>query len=200
MKKLIRILICVDPQKDFIDQCLGNADVQSVVPNIVNHIDKKGAKYDFIITTQDYHHDETYLKTQEGKKLPIKHCIAGTEGVKFNDDIKDAICRWCMRPDKDYTFWYNVTKPAFGSLELPVVIENIMKQEGAKNAEIVVCGFDTDICVIACTLCVQAGLGNNMEHNAHITVDASCCAGTSVAKHNAALDVLESCLITVINR
>ena len=135
-----------------------------------------------------------FLLLYRGKEYRLKY-----EKLRY-DDIEDAIRRWCLRPDKDYTFWYNVTKPAFGSLELPVVIENIMKQEGAKNAEIVVCGFDTDICVIACTLCVQAGLGNNMEHNAQITVDASCCAGTSVAKHNAALDVLESCLITVINR
>lgn len=200
MSKALKILVVVDPQKDFIDQCLGNADVQAVVPNIVNKIDNEGDQFDFIITTQDYHHDDTYLDTQEGKKLPIKHCIAGTEGVGFNEDIKAAILRWAQRSDKDYTFWYNVTKPAFGSLELPVVIENIMKQENVKEAEVVMCGFDTDICVIACTLCVQGGLGNNMEHNAHIVVDASCCAGTSEAKHNAALDVLESCLITVINR
>lgn len=200
MSKTLYLCLCIDPQKDFISQCLGSKDVQAVVPNIVNLIDNEGEKFDFIITTQDYHHDDTYLQTQEGKKLPIKHCIAGTEGVKFNDDIQAAIKRWCERPDKDYTFWYNVTKPAFGSLDLPVVIERLMKQEDADKAEIVVCGFDTDICVIACTLCVQAGLGNNTEHNAHIVVDASCCAGTSEAKHNAALDVLESCLITVINR
>lgn len=198
--KTIKIFMLIDPQRDFISQCLGNVRVQEVVPHIVNKIDNEGDKFDFIITTQDYHQDDTYLNTQEGKKLPIKHCIAGTDGVKFEKEIQDAIIRWCNRQDKDYTQWYNVAKPAFGSLELPVVVENIMKQEEASNAEITVCGFDTDICVTACTLCVQAGLGNNLEHNAHITVDASCCAGTSEAKHNAALDVLESCLITVINR
>lgn len=199
MKKNFNILVIVDMQNDFIDKALGSAASQAVVPNIVNKLRAEGDNIDYIITTQDYH-NEHYLETQEGKKLPVNHCIAGTLGVQLNEEIQKAIIEWCGNPNKGFTSWINITKPAFGSLELPERIIQIMKDNDVHNAHITVCGLCTDMCVIACTLCIQGGLFNNLEYNADITLDANCCAGTSAAKHNAALDVAESCLINVINR
>lgn len=199
MKKNLNILVIVDMQNDFIDKALGSVAAQAVVPNIVNKLQKDGDDIDYIITTQDYHNDR-YLETQEGKKLPVNHCIAGTLGVQLNEEIQRAILEWCHKPKKSFTSWVNVTKPAFGSLDLPERIIQIMKDNDVHNANITVCGLCTDMCVIACTLCIQGGLFNNLDYNADITVDALCCAGTSDAKHNAALDVMESCLINVINR
>lgn len=199
MSKKLNFLVIVDMQNDFIDKALGSEAAQAIVPNVVNKIKTDGDNIDYIITTQDYHNDH-YSETQEGKKLPVDHCIAGTLGVQLNEEVQKAIIGWCQKPKKDFTSWINVTKPAFGSLDLPTDIIRLMEANNVHHADITICGLCTNMCVIACTFCVQGGLFNNLNYNADITVDAACCAGTSDVMHNAALDVMESCLINVINR
>ena len=138
----------------------------------------------FIIATQDTHFED-YLKTEEGKKLPFKHCIKGTDGWKINEEIKSAITE---KHEKDKVVF--VEKNTFGSVDLAKLIK-----EKAKKADISIeiIGLCTDICVISNALVLKANFPE-----AKISVKADCCAGVTVEKHEAALEVMRSCQIDVI--
>ena len=127
-----------------------------------------------IIATRDTH-TEDYLKTQEGKYLPIKHCIAGTYGWQLNEDI------YCAT-DKKVIFH---DKPTFGSLDWPELDINIPD-------EIEICGTCTDICVVSNALILKA-----KYPNAKVIVDSALCAGLTKEKHEAALETKKSCQIEV---
>jgi nicotinamidase-related amidase len=181
-----KILIVVDAQNDFIDGALANNEAQDRVPNIVQKIEEFDG--DAIFYTLDTH-DETYLNTKEGEHLPIMHCIRSTEGWELNYDVAAAIEGAVNR-----NILINVVeKYTFGSLALPVLVKRVV---GEEDFEIQIVGFCTDICVIANALILKTSYYNQGE----IYVDASCCAGTTVEAHNAALAVMESCQINVINK
>jgi nicotinamidase-related amidase len=78
----------IDCQNDFIDGSLRNEDAIKAVPNIVKKINEFNG--DYILVTMDTH-EENYLETNEGKKLPVVHCIKDTDGWKINKDIAKAI-------------------------------------------------------------------------------------------------------------
>lgn len=200
MDKKIKILLLIDCQVDFISGSLANKDAQKAIPNIVEKI--KNFDGDAIYLTMDTH-DDNYLNTPEGKKLPVKHCIYGTDGWKINKDIQQAI----DAKDKKIVVAY-IEKPTFGSIEgvkhegdmFPNVslVEAVLSNEsGIKNPmpmEIEMCGFCTDICVVSNALILKAYTYDFAE----ITVDSKCCAGVTPQKHDAALEVMRSCQINVI--
>ena len=173
-----KILIVIDMQNDFIDGSLGSSEAQSIVPNAIKKI--KSYCSENIFVTLDTH-DNNYLASQEGTKLPIVHCVKDTHGWNINKDVKNA-----LGEAKTYE------KRTFGSKELALDLVDLNKKE---RIEIEIIGLCTDICVVSNALLIKAFLPETK-----IIVDASCCAGVTVKKHLAALDVMESCQIKVINR
>jgi nicotinamidase-related amidase len=173
----MKLLVVVDMQNDFIDGSLGSPEAQSIVPKVAAKINEyKNANYP-IIYTRDTHKPD-YLDTQEGKRLPVPHCIRGTEGWEIKDGLYQ---KGCIIDDK----------PTFGSTTLPLyIITNYHNR--FDTIELV--GLCTDICVVSNALMLKAQLPETT-----IVVDSSCCAGTSVEAHKAALTVLKSCQVEVIN-
>ena len=165
-----KTLIVVDMQKDFINGSLGSNEAQAIVPNVKKKIDEYKARGDEIIFTRDTHF-ENYLETNEGKHLPVPHCIKGTTGWEIPGILDDAKC-------------YHVDKPNFGWV--------YWNQFGFEEVELV--GLCTDICVVSNALILKA-----LYPEINITVDASCCAGVTPESHNAALLTMKMCQINVIN-
>lgn len=171
-----KILVVVDMQNDFVDGALGTKEAQSIVKNVVEKI----KSYDDIFVTYDTHF-ENYTETSEGRKLPVPHCIKGTQGWKLNAEIQQALS------DKKYT---QVEKITFGSVDLPKLISEYAEDEDF-SVELV--GLCTDICVVSNALILKANFPEK-----EITVDASCCAGVSPETHNASLDTMRCCQINII--
>lgn len=172
-----KFLVVVDMQKDFVDGSLGTKEAVAIVPNVV----KKIKEFDGdIFVTYDTHFDN-YMDTSEGKKLPVPHCIKGTDGWKLDSNVAEALF------DKNFT---EVEKITFGSIDLP---DMIFKAAGNDDFSIELIGLCTDICVVSNTLLLKA---NYPEKD--ITVDASCCAGVTPESHNAALITMKMCQINVI--
>ncbi len=173
MKKM---LVVVDMQKDFVDGSLGTPEAVSIVPNVVKKIEDFDGE---IFVTFDTHF-ENYLKSSEGKKLPVEHCIKGTEGFELNDKVQSAL------EGKVYT---KVEKLTFGSTELPKLIK---ESAGDEDFSLELVGLCTDICVVSNALILKAAYPEK-----EISVDSTCCAGVTVESHNAALSVMRMCQIDV---
>ena len=174
MKKL---LIVVDMQKDFVDGALGSPEAVAIVPNVVKKIESFEGD---IIVTYDTH-QENYMQTQEGKCLPVPHCIKGTDGWALNEKVQAAL---------DKGTYHAIEKPTFGSTELP---EYIRANYDPQDLEIELIGICTDICVVSNALLMKA---NFLETK--VSVDATCCAGVTVDSHNAALTTMKMCQVNVI--
>lgn len=171
MKKL---LIVIDMQNDFITGTLGSPQAERILPNVKAKVEEYKRNGDKIVFTRDTHHDD-YLKTQEGKYLPIKHCIDGTGGHRIANELNTCGCDV-------------FDKPTFGSLELA-------KRVAAGGFdEIELCGLCTDICVVSNALILKAQLPET-----RIAVDADCCAGVTEESHKAALLTMKMCQVDVIN-
>ncbi len=168
-----KILIVVDMQKDFIDGSLGTKEAAAIVPAVIDKI--KTYYRDDVYATRDTH-GENYLETQEGRYLPVEHCIKGTPGWEIEPEIASLI-------DEEHIF----DKPAFGSTALA---EHLRKTAAGGDTEIELVGLCTDICVISNALMLKAYLPE-----VRISVDASCCAGVTPEKHAAALETMRSCQI-----
>lgn len=169
MKKL---LIVVDMQNDFVTGSLGTKEAQSIVPAVVEKIQKYKNNGDEIIFTRDTH-SKMYLQTQEGKKLPVEHCIKHTRGWEIIEELKPYVT--------------NIfDKPTFGSLEMTDYVTN-----GIYN-HIELIGLCTDICVVSNALLLKANLVES-----EISVDSACCAGVTKESHEAALTTMRMCQITV---
>lgn len=171
----MKTLIVIDMQKDFIDGSLGSTQAQVIVENVAKIIeDFRKEKDNKIIFTRDTHRED-YLSTQEGKKLPVIHCIEDSDGWQIDSRLntEDAII---------------VDKGSFGSLELVEVI-----REKCKNTEkIVLVGLCTDICVISNAMILKAAFPET-----EISVLSDCCAGVSEESHNTALSAMNSCQINI---
>ena len=172
-----KILIVVDMQKDFVDGALGSKEAVAIVDNVVNKI--KTFEGDIIVTYDT--HPENYMETQEGKNLPVPHCIKGTDGWKLDAKVQSAL---------DNLSYKTIEKPTFGSTELP---EYIKENYNPDEIEIELIGLCTDICVVSNALLLKA---NFLETK--ISVDAKCCAGVTPDTHNAALTTIKMCQINVI--
>lgn len=183
MKKK-KILVIVDMQEDFVTGVLGTPEAQAIVPRIIKKLQKNGKNYSAILLTKDAH-NKNYGKTLEGKKLPVPHCIEGTDGYRVMSDIYKEV----EELRKTGVTVKNFKKHTFASDKL-VEYLTAMVLVNNKNIEIEIIGVCTDICVVSNALTIRAALPNTV-----ISVDAKCCAGTSIKAHNAALRVMNSCQI-----
>ena len=163
-----KTLIVVDMQNDFIDGSLGTKEAVAILDNVRAKIRKYRDNGDEIIFTQDTHHHD-YMMTNEGKHLPVEHCIEGTKGWKIRDGLmlKDDLC--IKKEQFGFTHWdeYNL-----------------------EDVELI--GLCTDICVVSNALIIKA-----LYPEIPVKVDSSCCAGVTPQSHNAALDTMRSCQIEV---
>lgn len=171
-----KFLIVVDIQNDFVDRALGTPEAEKIIDDAVEKIKNFDGE---IFVTYDTHY-ENYLETSEGKKLPVPHCIKGTEGWKLNEKIDKALS------DKKYT---SVEKNTFASVILP---ELIKKSASDTEFTIELIGLCTDICVVSNALLLKANFPE-----CEISVDASCCAGVTPNSHNSALQTMKSCQINI---
>lgn len=177
----MKIFVAIDPQKDFISGVLGSEEAKIAAHNLANRINevKQDPNCEIIYTTDA--HDDNYLKTYEGTILPIPHCIYDTDGIMLEDEIDEALPQDCLEFEKH----------TFGTFKIG---EDFMTFYDSRNIEsIEVCGFCTDICVITNVLILRTYFPN-----IPIYVRADCCAGSTPLKHNAALEVMKSCQITII--
>ena len=179
------ILVIVDAQNDFIDGSMGTGEAQAAVPEICERI--RNFKDGLIITTMDTHGDN-YFETKEGIALPVKHCIKNTKGWSINKDVANAIF---MAATENRCKYDGVEKPTFGSVNL---IKKIFEYVGGEDFKVTFLGFCTDICVISNVLLVKTLFHNTSD----IYVDSECCAGVTPEKHEAALEVMKSCQINII--
>ncbi len=171
----MEVLIVVDMQNDFIDGALGTKEAVSIVPNVVEKIKNfKG----MVIATRDTH-ERDYLSTQEGKHLPVEHCIRGTEGWEICEEVKKEIEE---EP---------IDKITFGSVELAQKLQSFHTGE-EKIERITLIGLCTDICVISNAMILKAFLPE-----VPIVVDASCCAGVTPQSHMQALEAMKVCQIEI---
>lgn len=171
-----KILIVVDMQNDFIDAALGTREAVSIVERVKDKI--RSYPPEDVIVTMDTH-GENYMETQEGKNLPVPHCIKGSEGWQLRTDIAQL-----LEGARIYE------KPTFGSLALATNLRALSKKE---ELEIELIGLCTDICVVSNALLLKAFMPE-----VPITVDAACCAGVTPEKHQAALETMRSCQIRII--
>ncbi len=169
----MKLLVVVDMQKDFIDGALGTPEAVAIVPNVQQKVEKRRAEGWVVVFTRDTH-TEDYLDTQEGRNLPVPHCIRGTPSWEI---VSELCVRDCLVIDK----------PSFGSLELA---HYAVELEGLEEIELV--GLCTDICVISNALLLKAAVPE-----VPISVDASCCAGVTPASHDNALCAMGMCQIKI---
>jgi len=167
-------LVVIDMQNDFIDGALGTSEAVGIVNNVAEKIRIFRENGYMIVFTRDTH-ESNYLSTNEGKKLPVKHCVKGSIGWEISDklDVKNAKI---------------IDKPSFGSLELAEYAASIDGLE-----EVVLIGLCTDICVISNAMILKAKLPE-----IKIAVDSGCCAGVTVQRHNNALEAMKMCQIDII--
>ncbi len=170
-----KLLIVIDMQNDFIDGALGTAEAAAIVEAVKEKIRSYPAAD--VIATMDTH-GENYMETQEGRYLPVPHCIRGTDGWQICPDIAGLLAG-----AKIYE------KPTFGSTALAADLQALAGQE---EIELELIGLCTDICVVSNALLLKASMPE-----VKITVDAACCAGVTPEKHLAALETMRSCQIQV---
>ena len=176
----MKLLIVVDVQNDFVDGVLGSAEAQATIPNIMERLLSLDKDTEVIFTRDT--HDAAYMNTQEGRKLPVPHCIEGSEGWQIVPCVK--ACVSSMRSEV-------VNKPVFGSFDLLNIVDKYVADYGVESIELL--GFCTDICVLS-----NAILLRNCFTEIPISVNAACCAGVTPAKHEAALEAMRSCQIDII--
>ena len=163
-----KTLIVVDMQNDFIDGALGSKEAVAIVENVKNKIAQYQENGDEIIFTRDTHQTD-YLHTNEGKNLPVEHCIQGTDGWKIQEGLEV--------PGAIY-----IDKPTFGYMN--------WKDYNLEEVEMV--GLCTDICVVSNALIIKA-----TYPEIQVSVDASCCAGVTPESHMAALTTMKMCQVKV---
>lgn len=173
-----KYLVVIDMQNDFIDGVLGTEEAKAILPKV---IEKVTSFKETVMFTRDTH-EENYLETQEGRNLPVEHCIRGTKGWELQKDLNE----YAM---KNHSLIFD--KPAFGSTGLAGCVSGIARMAPIDQIELV--GVCTDICVISNALLLKAALPDT-----EIIVDASCCAGVTPESHKTALAAMKACQVTII--
>ena len=172
-----KCLIVIDMQNDFITGALGTQEAERIVKGVCARIRSAAEAGEEVLVTMDTHTDG-YLETQEGKNLPVPHCVKGTEGWELCPQVRSSLPEYAVRFEK----------PSFGSREL---FEYVQRREYDR---IEFCGLCTDICVISNAMGIKAFLPE-----AEILVNASCCAGVTPESHQCALRSMQACQIHIIH-
>ncbi len=167
-----KYLIVVDVQKDFVDGALGTVEAVKIIPRVKEKIAEYMSNGDTVIYTRDTH-EENYLSTNEGKYLPVKHCIKDSEGWQIYDGV--------------YMGGKIVDKPTFGYLHW----KDVISESG--NMEIELIGLCTDICVVSNALILKATFPD-----ATVSVDPCACAGVTPETHDSALATMKMCQIEIL--
>jgi len=160
-------------QNDFIDAALGTKEAVSIVPNVAAKIKEYRDSNNEVVFTRDTH-QKNYLETQEGKNLPVVHCVEGSDGWQISDKLE-------VGSSKIFN------KPSFGSMELAEYVASLGNLE-----EIELVGLCTGICVISNAFILKAKLPE-----IKISVDSSCCACVTPETHATALNAMKLCQIEV---
>ncbi len=168
-----KALVVIDMQNDFIDGSLGTPEAQAILPAVEERVKAAASDGTRLIFTQDTHY-ENYLKTAEGKKLPVEHCIKSSKGWEIAP---------CLLPyTKDAAV---LEKPGFGAAGLASFV--------ADCDEITLVGLCTDICVITNAMVLKAFLPETA-----IRVESRLCAGVTPESHTRALEAMKMCQIEII--
>lgn len=177
-----KITIVIDMQNDFLTGALANPDAVNIIPSVLEQI--KSA--DYVMYTRDTH-SENYLETQEGKNLPVPHCVIGTHGWQIVDELDPNNIA-------DIKMWHIVNKPTFGDVNIwmDMYFEDLVNWNG-EDVEVTFCGTCTDICVVSNAMIVKS-----LYPDLVVNVKADACAGLTPEKHQSALDVMSSCQINII--
>lgn len=170
-----RLYVVVDMQKDFIDGSLGTREAQEMLPRMVDRLTEIQARKDTdIIFTMDTHGSD-YLETQEGKNLPVQHCIKGTDGWQIAAALQvfaERAVAIVEKPSFGYTGWQEIA---------------------AGYDEITLGGLCTDICVISNAMLLKA-----FFPEIKIRIDSICCAGVTTESHINALNAMKMCQMEII--
>ena len=172
-----KYLLVVDVQNDFVTGSLGSPEAQAVLENICNKVET----FDGVVLFTRDTHKEDYLNTQEGKYLPVEHCIEGTYGWELVDRLKNY-----ARLNESVIY----NKPSFGNIYMGSDIKSLFKLNSIESIEII--GLDTDICVISNALILKTEVPE-----LPVYLDSSCCAGSTRERHEAAIEIMKSCQIIV---
>ena len=164
-----KTLIVIDMQNDFIDGALGTKEAVAIVDNVKKKIKEYADRGDEIIFTQDTHH-EGYLWTNEGKHLPVEHCIEGSNGWKIREGLYVEGSPCILKFSFGYTGW---------------------KDYDLEDVELV--GLCTDICVVSNALIIKA-----LYPEIPVKVDSTCCAGVTPESHEAALQTMKMCQVEIL--
>ncbi len=170
----MKLLVVVDMQTDFVNGALGTPEAIAIVPAVQERIRQALADGWEVVFTQDTHQPD-YLATQEGKNLPVEHCIRGGAGWQLIPELL-PLAQGCRVFEK----------PAFGSPELAAYIREAAPEE----AELI--GLCTDICVISNALLIKAACPELL-----VSVRENCCAGVSPATHQNALEAMKICQVAI---
>lgn len=173
----MKYLLIVDFQHDFINGSLGTSEAQELVPKVLAYIQNFDGELLFTLDT----HNEDYLDTQEGRCLPIRHCIKGTKGWHLPDEIEEIRQERALK-----TF----EKSTFGCTKLAEYLKSESVHTKVESLEII--GLCTDICVVSNALLIKS-----FNPELHIVVNPQLCAGTTPERHNAALQTMASCQIAI---
>ena len=171
----MKVLVVIDMQNDFIDGALGTPEACAIVPAVVDKI----RNFDGLVLATRDTHGADYLNTQEGRNLPVEHCIKGTKGWELNPEISALI--------KEAP----IDKPTFGSCELGMRLKELAQHENIENITLI--GVCTDICVISNAMIIKAFLPE-----VPVTVVKECCAGVTPESHLRALEAMRSCQIEIV--
>ncbi len=169
------LLVVIDMQNDFITGALKNKDAESIISNVAEAIRAAKADGADVVFTRDTHTDG-YLSTQEGKRLPVPHCIDGTDG--------HSICAELIPYTRGATV---IDKPSFGSVELGEFVRD------GHYGKVTLVGVCTDICVISNAFIIKA-----FAPETTVEVKGDCCAGVTPSSHAAALSAMSAAQIDVI--
>lgn len=173
-----RYLVVVDMQNDFIDGALGTKEAREIVGNVENELKEFDGT---VLFTRDTHYED-YMETQEGKKLPVPHCIKGEKGWEIWETLEK------FRRDRNcLTF----DKPSFGSVKLAEYFQKANQENPIDEIELI--GLCTDICVISNALLLKAFIPE-----VKISVKRSCCAGVTPESHEAAIISMGCCQVTIL--
>lgn len=167
-----KLLVVVDMQKDFVDGSLGTKEAVAIVPQVIQEIENFDGDIVFTLDT----HSSIYLETQEGKNLPVPHCIKGTEGWKLDKAIEPLASGRRI-----------FEKPTFGSVELAEYVAD------SDYDDITLIGLCTDICVLSNAMLIKAFLPE-----VKVSVKADSCAGVTPESHENALLAMKMCQINII--
>ena len=203
------ILVVIDMQNDFITDALGTPEAPNIVDSVCGLIRSFDGQ---VVYTRDTHFED-YLNTQEGKKLPVEHCIKGTDGWQICKKVSECI------GEEDLI----VDKVTFGAEQLPNLLRKRMKREytaddmamsaervksensegSAENnenavadmipEEIHLAGLCTDICVISNAMICKAAFPETL-----IYIHEACCAGVTPESHRTALDAMRACQMEIV--